>query len=195
MLQIQNTKKVLAMSLKSIMAEKPLNKITIREIVENCGLNRQTFYYHFKDIYDLLEWMYHEETIALLSQYHDLGDWQEGALAILYYVKENAAACECALHSMGNTQLRKFIHTDFRDIYRQVFDLLTFNLDVDGNFKEFIANLCVYGAEGYVIHWLESGMKDSPEQIVEWLSFFIEGNIRQIMERFAKNKEAIKGLS
>ena len=52
------TKKALAVSLKKLLSKKELSKITISNITDECGVNRQTFYYHFKDIYDLLEWIY-----------------------------------------------------------------------------------------------------------------------------------------
>ena len=57
----QMTKLALAQSLKQLMAERTLDKITVKEIVTRCGVNRQTFYYHFKDIYDLLDWMFVNE--------------------------------------------------------------------------------------------------------------------------------------
>lgn len=49
----ETTKKALAASLKKFLAEKPLSKVTVTDITEDCEVNRQTFYYHFKDIYDL----------------------------------------------------------------------------------------------------------------------------------------------
>ena len=53
----QTTKRALAQSLKHLMEQKPLEKITVVDISEDCGVNRQTFYYHFQDIYDLIEWI------------------------------------------------------------------------------------------------------------------------------------------
>ena len=50
------TKQALEESLKHMLLKKPLDKITIRDITEDCGINRMTFYYHFQDIYDLVEW-------------------------------------------------------------------------------------------------------------------------------------------
>ena len=52
----QTTKRALEASLKKLLLQKPLNKITINDITEDCGVNRMTFYYHFKDIYDRVEW-------------------------------------------------------------------------------------------------------------------------------------------
>lgn len=51
----QTTKKAIAASLKKLLTKKPLSKITINDIVEDCGITRQTFDYHFADIYDLIE--------------------------------------------------------------------------------------------------------------------------------------------
>lgn len=50
----QVTKRALEASLKNLLLQKPLSKITISDITEDCGINRMTFYYHFKDIYDLV---------------------------------------------------------------------------------------------------------------------------------------------
>ena len=62
------TKKALAETLKKLLSKNKLNKITIKEITEDCGVNRQTFYYHFKDIYDLLEWIYKNEVIQEIEE-------------------------------------------------------------------------------------------------------------------------------
>ena len=53
----QTTKWALAMSLQRVMAQKPLSKITIADITQDCGINRMTFYYHFQDIFDLIDWI------------------------------------------------------------------------------------------------------------------------------------------
>ena len=49
------TKEMLAESLMKLLARRTLDKITIQDIVDDCGYNRQTFYYHFHDIYDLID--------------------------------------------------------------------------------------------------------------------------------------------
>ncbi|EPZ58986.1 bacterial regulatory s, tetR family protein [[Clostridium] sordellii ATCC 9714] len=61
----QMTKKSFAASLKKMLAQKTLEKIKVIDITEDCGVNRQTFYYHFKDIYDLLDWVYTDEAQEL----------------------------------------------------------------------------------------------------------------------------------
>ena len=72
------TKRALAQSLKKIAGKKEINKITITDITDKCGLNRQTFYYHFKDIYDLLEWIYMNEVIEKIEKSKIDENWQQG---------------------------------------------------------------------------------------------------------------------
>lgn len=50
------TKRALEASLKKLLLQKPLDKITIQDLTTDCGISRMAFYYHFKDIYDLVEW-------------------------------------------------------------------------------------------------------------------------------------------
>ena len=52
------TKRALATSLKKLLSQKELTKIAIKDITDDCGVKRQTFYYHFADVYDLIEWIY-----------------------------------------------------------------------------------------------------------------------------------------
>ena len=62
------TKQAISASLKELMAQKPLEKITVSEIMDHCGMVRQHFYYHFEDIYDLLKWMLEQEAVAVVRR-------------------------------------------------------------------------------------------------------------------------------
>ena len=87
------TKLSLASSLRRLLQKKFLDDITVKEIVEDCEVNRQTFYYHFQDIYDLLHWFLEHETeeaiqgcaswlVALLAAFHYIHDHH----AIIYHI-------------------------------------------------------------------------------------------------------------
>ena len=65
------TKKRLAQALKKSMAKKSFDKITVKELLEACDLSRPTFYYHFQDIYALMEWMFNNEMVDLLRKSED----------------------------------------------------------------------------------------------------------------------------
>ena len=85
----QLTKRALEQSLKNLLLKKPLTKITVGDIAEDCGINRMTFYYHFKDIYDLVEWSCLEDAKRALDQNRTHDTWQQGLLQIFSAVQEN----------------------------------------------------------------------------------------------------------
>ena len=82
------TKQALEESLKHMLLKKPLDKITIRDITEDCGISRMAFYYHFKDIYDLVEWACIEDASKALQGKKTYETWQEGLLQIFEAVQE-----------------------------------------------------------------------------------------------------------
>ena len=70
------TKRALAESLKKFMRQKPFSKITVTEIVADCGVNRKTFYYHFEDIYALLRWIFEEDAVNIVRQFDFINDYE-----------------------------------------------------------------------------------------------------------------------
>ena len=79
----QMTKRALEASLKELLRHKPLDKITVSDLTDHCGVNRMTFYYHFKDIYDLVEWCCEEDAARALAGQKTYDTWQQGFLQIL----------------------------------------------------------------------------------------------------------------
>ena len=61
------TKRALAEALKNRLSKTTVKNITIKDLTDDCGLNRQTFYYHFSDIYGLMEWIFVDETNKILN--------------------------------------------------------------------------------------------------------------------------------
>ena len=73
------TKLALEASLKELLRTKPIDRITINDLTEHCGISRMTFYYHFKDIYDLVEWAYvwRTESVRCRAKRHTIRGWRE----------------------------------------------------------------------------------------------------------------------
>ena len=83
------TKAALEASLKKLLLKKPLDKITINDLTTDCGISRMAFYYHFKDIYDLVEWSCLEDATQALQGKKTYETWQEGLQQIFEAVLEN----------------------------------------------------------------------------------------------------------
>ena len=111
----QTTKKAFATSLKKLLSQKPLDKIKITDITEDCEVNRQTFYYHFKDIYDLLEWVYTNEATRALGDKKTYDTWQEGFYEIFEYILENKTFVLNTYNSVSREYLERYLYNfDFK---------------------------------------------------------------------------------
>ena len=103
------TKQGLEASLKRMMLKKPLDKITIRDITEDCGVGRMAFYYHFKDIYDLVEWSCVEDASRALQGKKTYDTWHEGLLQIFEAVLENKPFILNAYRCISRDQMENFL--------------------------------------------------------------------------------------
>ena len=105
----QFTKYALENSLKKLLLQKPLNKITINDITEDCGINRMTFYYHFKDIYDLVEWVCMEDAKKALADNKTYETWQQGFVRIFDAVRENKSFIMNVYRCVSREQVEKYL--------------------------------------------------------------------------------------
>lgn len=172
----ENTKHELAAALKQCMTQKPLDKISIREITDLCGLRRETFYYHFSDIYDLLKWMFEEEALVLLRQHEGPQLWQEGLLQLFHYIQDNRAFCLCALRSMGHSDLKRLFQDDIRAIVQRTLDHLSqeTGCPTDSLVTQFYAIALV----GTVENWLLGELPYTPEELIQFTDTMLQDQLR-----------------
>ena len=106
----QTTKRALEASLKKLLLQKPLNKITINDITEDCGVNRMTFYYHFKDIYDLVDWIMVEDAAKALEGRQSFENWTDAFLDILRQVQDNKVLVMNVYRSVSREQVEQYLY-------------------------------------------------------------------------------------
>ena len=179
------TKKALARALREQLEHKPLNKITVSDVTEQCGVNRKTFYYHFQDLYDLLEWIYTTEAIRVLDGKKDEDTWQQGFLQILEYMRDNRALVQNTYHSLSRELLERYLYREMYQLLRGVVDAKAEGLDVSEADRASIAHFYKYAFVGLVLDWVQSGMKTEPAQLGQLVNTMMEGSIRSALERFA----------
>ena len=184
----QITKRALEASLKKLLTKKPLDKITITDITEDCGINRMTFYYHFKDIYDLVEWVCVEDATRILGENKTYDTWQEGFLRIFEAVSENKTFMMNAYHSISRDQVEKYLYSLTYDLMIKVIEDKAKNMQVRDEDKKFIADFYKYGFVGLVLEWIDKGMKEDPKQIIERLNALIQGSFAHALNNAKLNR-------
>lgn len=184
----QMTKKSLAVSLKKMLAQKPLEKIKVTDITEDCEVNRQTFYYHFKDIYDLLEWVYTNEATRALDGKKTYDTWQQGFTQILDYMLENKSFVLNTFNSVSREYLERYLYNEIQLLLMGVVEEKAKGVSVREKDKEFIADFYKYAFVGLLLDWIKKGMKEKPVDIISRLNTLICGNIEGALEQYRTDK-------
>ena len=183
------TRRALADALKTLMAQRPLEKISIRDITDLAGIRRQNFYYHFADVYDLLRWTIQEEAVSLLRQHEGALLWQEGLLQLFRYLEENRAFCQCTLHSAGREHLKRLVSADvYEIIYRTIrqiqSDLHLPETSAPNCDMELLTHFYVTALSGMVESWFLGEIERTPEQLVHFTDRLLQDHLRGVTARF-----------
>lgn len=189
----EQTKLQLAAALKILMAQKSMDKITIAELTNLCNIRRQSFYYHFEDIYDLLRWMIENEAISLLKQQEGALLWKEGLLQLFRYLEENRTVCLCALKSVGRDHLRRFFEADIYAIIHRTIEQLTENIGVHNNLDSFVdvemlTHFYVVALAGMIESWLLGEIDRTPEQLIQFVDIILNDQINGAAARVLQNQ-------
>ena len=178
------TKKALMESLKKLMLQKPLNKITINDLTTDCGISRMAFYYHFRDIYDLVEWACLEESTKALQGKKTYETWQEGLLQIFEAVYENKPFIINAYHAVSCEQIENYLFHLTHDLIMGVVLEQSKETALSDAQKNFIADFYKYSFVGIMLDWIRQGMKDDYTSICDNMYTTIQGNITNSIKNF-----------
>lgn len=180
----QVTKRALEQSLKNLLLKKPLTKITVGDITDDCGINRMTFYYHFKDIYDLVEWSCLEDAKRALDEKKTYDTWQQGLLQIFKAVQENKPFILNVYRCVHREQVEKYLQPLVDQLLLNVINEEAAGITVRDEDKQFIAQVYSYMFIGLMLDWIKDDMCEDPQQIVEKLSKLIKGSVSVALSRF-----------
>lgn len=183
-----NTKKILSSSLKKFMKHKPLSKISVTEIINDCGVNRKTFYYHFEDKYALLKWTLEQETVEVLKNFDLLLNAEEALIFVLDYVDKNQHILNCAYDSMGREEMKRFFSADFCGIVKTIVESLEKeqNTALPKNFKEYLINFYAKALAGIFIDYFQDKDKFNREELIENTLYILKVSVPHIISTYNK---------
>ena len=181
----QITKHALEASLKNILLKKPLNKITVKDIADDCGINRMTFYYHFKDIKELFEWLYKFETQQVVGDIRKLST-SNAIDVIMRYLYDNRAMTLSAFNSLGREYIEKFIYESIYDaVHDQVIQKSVYVI-IDNEDIEFIANYFTITYVALMVQWLQHGMTEEIDSFIKRIGRMMQGAVDAAVQKMRK---------
>lgn len=168
------TKNALAASMKRLMEEREFHKITVADICEGCGMNRKSFYYHFKDKYELVTWIFHEDFLKKIdvSRYESS---QEILEDLCKYFYRERAFYENALNVEGQNSFREYLFESLLPVIRT----RTNKLFEDSKYHQFFVNFFYEAFLAAILSWLRDGEKIPPDEFL--------GKLHSILITLAEN--------
>lgn len=157
----------LAKSMKELMKSKPLDKITVTDIVENCDVSRQSFYRLFQDKYDLVNWYFEVLAQQSFKQMGVLYTLKEGLMKKFQFIEQEYVFFAQAFASQDNNSL---IHYDFECIYNFYKNLIeTKNKAPLTSELSFLLEMYCHGSVSMTMEWIATDRKQPIETIVDLL--------------------------
>lgn len=166
------TKKALAQSLKELGAAKILDKITVADITDNCGVNRQTFYYHFNDKYELLNWIYTQDLFLPLTKDLTLENWGEKLVHLFRYMKQQKSFFMNTIKSSNNF-FAEYSNKIFAELFNKAITDLDMYRYLNEKERDIYARFFAYGLTGVIVDWAMKGMKEKEEELSALLQHMV----------------------
>lgn len=183
------TKIQMAQSLKKFIKDRPFSKITVQDIVADCNINRNTFYYHFENTYDLLSFVYEQEVKNIVDSFHMANATIPEAMDfVLDYIDKNIPLCTCAYDSLGEQQLKIIFEKDLMVFVRATIDFLETQSPVKHteDFKSFVGYSYTNLLSSQIIWYIRHTGELDKEIFRQCLQTFFTASLKSVMEEAAK---------
>lgn len=174
------TKKIIKEVFLELLKQKPINKITVKELCENADINRATFYSHYKDLFDLLSKIEHETNSYLNELIDNLHIDDNNHLLLIKFIAEN---CEFYLayfnNNLSGSAMEETLSLSQKKFIRQ---WTNDNSSLDTYKAEYLFEFINSSFLCIVKKWLQNGMKESPEEISTLINTLITGAVNALLK-------------
>lgn len=159
------TKRALATSLRELMEQMPFEKISVCDICQKCGMNRKSFYYHFRDKYDLVNWIFDVSFFEIVGRNSGDNAWAF-LIDLSSHLYENRAFYRKALRIQGQNAFLDH----FREMLEPVIENYLKTILPEQEYLDFHVRFFADAFTGAFVRWLPQRQCDSPELFLTKLS-------------------------
>lgn len=187
------TKRALASSLRRLLMKEPLDKITIKELTDDCGISRSAFYYHFQDIYELVEWTTFEKLGRKLSKSVEEGNWKEIIRTIVTDFDEDRQFVLTVYHYINYEMINKYVDRAMNKLMPMIMGELPEGLNVTKSQQQMVLDFFRAGMEGTLFQWVGNGMKESADEVISRLILIPENCLKPALCAYDKQNRTGSG--
>ena len=178
-----------------LAASRPVDKITVKDITDQCGISRNTFYYHYQDIYQVLKAYVQysaEHVIELMVE--DEGEDGKAGLKEIRYLEANRELLCNLYRSAANEEVRNCLQSASQIIFDRLIESVSQGMEVQAEDKKILSAVCPYTVRGIMTSWMEEdGMLNGEtlEQVLVRLDYLFKGAIREALMRSASREQGL----
>lgn len=189
------TKKIIASALKKLMEGESFHKISVSDVMKECNMRRQTFYYHFQDKFELLEWIYQEETKENITDFIEYEKWENIFSQLFYYFFQNQRFYRNALEVSEQNSLTHYLFDHIKNLYTKIIDewILRNDIGISKQRKDVIASFYSYGFVGTVKTWIENSCNVKPEVMSKLMTEMVNAqmiiSLQETTENWVNNND------
>lgn len=188
---VQFTKKAIIETFIEMLNQMPLDKITVKDIVNNCGINRNTFYYYYQDIYALLEDIISAEIDKVVNESGGFDSWIEGCKLAIRFCLENKKAVYHIYNSLSKDVIDRYLNSVLDYFMKEYIKQEIQGLTVDERDVMIISMFYRSALLGLIFDWIGQGMKADAVELLDRLGFIFDGCVRQSLLKASKDNSDI----
>ena len=181
------TRKAIKESFWKLLNERPLNQITVKDIVEECGINRNSFYYHFQDMPSLIEEIVEELMDNIIQEHPTIDSFEECLNVILNFIISNKRAVYHIYNSVDHGILEKYLLDVCQYAVTAYIQTVAADLPIKQEEKELIIRYHKCECFGQIIEWLNTGMKDDILEQVHRFCALSKGVTNELLKNSLKS--------
>lgn len=183
------TKRAIKESFWKLLNEQPLTQISVRKIVEECGINRNSFYYHFQDIPSLLEEIVMDAANALIQQHPSITSIDEGVEAAFRFTLDNKKAILHICNSVNRNIYEQYLMRICEYVVTTYFDTVFEKDIVSKSNRDIMILFTKCELFGLSIDWINTGMQDDAIEKLKHLLLLCNGLSSEMIKRCKENSE------
>jgi AcrR family transcriptional regulator len=177
------TKRAMAQALTGLLAKRTLDHITVQDVANAAEISRKTFYYHFHDIFDLVEWMLLEDSKPLLTNRERSDLWIRELASALSYAEENGRWVFNLYQSLQRDQLERMLRKLIAPLVEENFDRATGGRRVNPSDRSFVLTFYTNGITSLFLNWVTDGMRSDADFLQPRLIYFFRDSLQEMAKR------------
>lgn len=168
-----------------------LDEITVKELTQCLGISRQAFYYHFHDIYEIVEWFFQKESDAVLKDYTTIDNWQIGYMLMMKWIQNHRRVVMNCFHSVRKDYVENFMNRILYQYIKPLVEKEAQGMQVTEKQIEFIARFFTLAINAISLEWLSKGMEEDPHSMAHQVNLLIKGDFKKSLRHFEQENLGI----